>query len=92
MQRPYEDITPDDPPSNLTEQEKKVYDFLWFHVQEKGRWPSYSELMTRFDWKSPNSVTQNMKKLYSKGWIDRIGRGQWRFTSGRCPSCGQVIE
>lgn len=92
MDKPFHEIEPADPPEQLTDQEREVYDFIREYVRKVNHFPGYRELMDRFDWKYPNSAAQSLKKLYSKGWIDRQGRGQWKFTQGKCPYCNQEIR
>lgn len=90
--RTYEEIEPPDTPRNLTEKEREVYDFLYSFVSDERRWPTYREIRERFDWKSDESVTQNLKVLYGKGWIERLEWGEWSFRTGVCPYCGQDIN
>ena len=51
----------------------KQYEFLQFlidHTEETGVWPTYQEIIDHFGYKSPNSVTQNLKALKKKGHLE----------------------
>lgn len=60
----------------------KQHDFLQFlvdHVQETNVWPTYREITEHFGYRSPNSVTQNLKALCKKGYLRRDSEG-YHFT------------
>lgn len=51
---------------------RKQIDFLSFIIDYKKEhtvWPTYSEIAQNFGYKSPNSVTQNIKALLKKGYL-----------------------
>lgn len=57
---------------------RKQYAFLGFlrdHVQEHKVWPTYREIVDHFDYRSPNSVTQNLQALARKGHLRRDRNG-----------------
>ena len=54
---------------NLTEKQEQFLDYIRDYTQENGIWPTYRELSDQFDFRSPNSVTQNLQALYRKGYI-----------------------
>lgn len=52
----------------------KQYDFLKYlqqYVRRHGVWPTYREIVDNFDYRSPNSVTQNLQALEKKGHLRR---------------------
>ena len=60
----------------------KQHDFLQFlvdRVQETGVWPTYRQITDHFGYRSPNSVTQNLKALVKKDYLTRDQDG-YHFT------------
>jgi repressor LexA len=56
----------------------KQHAFLQYIVEalhESGVWPTYRELVDHFDFRSPNSVTQNLQALHRKGYLRRDDSG-----------------
>lgn len=56
----------------------KQYNFLQFlieYVRENSVWPTYREIIDHFGYRSPNSVTQNLKALHRKGHLTRDDQG-----------------
>ncbi len=62
----------------LTPKQRAFLEFLRRYSRETGGWPTYRELIDRFDYRSPNSVTQNLESLLRKGYLDRDDDG-YRF-------------
>lgn len=89
---PMDEIEPSETPKNLTEGERRLLDFIKTFINMNARWPTYREIREAFGWGSSNTVTQKYRQLYSKGWIDRDGVGEWRLVEGTCPYCGQEIK
>lgn len=61
----------------------KQYAFLQFireYLRETGSWPTYGDLALKFDFRSPNSVTQNLQALVKKGYLKRAGT-EYHFTN-----------
>ena len=57
--------------SQLTEKQKKIYDFIRDKIESRGYGPTVRELGTAFNIKSPNGVMCHLKALEKKGLIDR---------------------
>lgn len=55
----------------LTRKQKEFLDFIVEYKKENAIWPTYQEIAEQFDYKSPNSVTQNIKALLKKGYLVR---------------------
>ena len=53
----------------LTSKQEDFLDYLKSYVKEEGMWPTYREISENFNFKSPNSVTQNLQALYRKGYL-----------------------
>jgi repressor LexA len=65
-------------PLTLTENEKRVLEFIEGFVQEKGTAPSIKEIKEHFGFASYNSVQRYMKQLQNKNYIYRPGGNQKR--------------
>jgi SOS regulatory protein LexA len=53
----------------LTRKQQEFFDFIRDYFHEYQVWPTYREISDQFGFKSPNSVTQNMKALVKKGYL-----------------------
>ncbi len=62
----------------LTAKQHAFLGYLRKHVRETGVWPTYREIVDYFDYRSPNSVTQNLQALYKKGYLEK-DRGAYRL-------------
>ncbi len=65
---------------HLTAKQHSFLSFLRNYVREHGVWPTYREMVDEFDYRSPNSVTQNLHALYKKGFLVREDEG-YQFAS-----------
>ena len=62
------------PRKHLTPKQFEFLIFLRRFVQQhQGIWPTYREIAEYFDYRSPNSVTQNLQALARKGYLSREG-------------------
>ena len=59
----------------LTQKQHAFLEFLKAHVREQKVWPTYREIVDHFDYRSPNSVTQNLQALAKKGFLRRDYNG-----------------
>lgn len=55
----------------LTHKQRDFLDFIINYKKKHQIWPTYREIADEFDYKSPNSVTQNIKSLLNKGYLVR---------------------
>lgn len=62
----------------LTQKQRAFLDYLKRYHRTTGSWPTYRELIDEFDYRSPNSVTQNLEALNKKGYLERDDDG-YRF-------------
>lgn len=53
----------------LTRKQRKFFDFIVSYRNEYDVWPTYREIANHFDYKSPNSVTQNIQALLRKEYL-----------------------
>ena len=63
----------------LTSKQNDFLTFLVSHVRERQVWPTYREIVDRFGYRSPNSVTQNLQALTKKGFLERNHAGGYRI-------------
>ena len=59
----------------LTHKQHAFLEFLREHVREQKVWPTYREIVDHFEYRSPNSVTQNLQALAKKGYLRRDYNG-----------------
>ncbi|MEO0557427.1 MAG: hypothetical protein AAF170_04505 [Bacteroidota bacterium] len=56
---------------HLTRKQHAFLEYLQSHLQERKVWPTYREIVDHFEYRSPNSVTQNLQALARKGFLRR---------------------
>lgn len=59
----------------LTAKQHEFLEFLAKYVRRNRVWPTYREIVDRFGYRSPNSVTQNLQALEKKGYLARDENG-----------------
>lgn len=60
---------------HLTSKQHSFLKFLTNYVRDNGVWPTYREMVDQFDYRSPNSVTQNLHALFKKGFLVKEDEG-----------------
>ena len=55
----------------LTSKQLSFLAYIRDFIRSAGVWPTYNDLIDHFGFKSPNSVTQNLRALYKKGFLRR---------------------
>lgn len=55
--------------AQLTRKQKEFFDYILDYKKEHDVWPTYREIADAFNYKSPNSVTQNLQALLKKGYL-----------------------
>lgn len=55
--------------AQLTRKQKQFFDYIVDYKKEHDVWPTYREIAEAFNYKSPNSVTQNIQALLKKGYL-----------------------
>ena len=56
---------------HLTRKQHAFLEYLQGHLEERKIWPTYREIVDHFEYRSPNSVTQNLQALARKGFLRR---------------------
>ena len=59
----------------LTDKQQSVLNFIRLYVDEHHSWPKYSAFVEEFGFRSPNSVSQNLRALKRKGYISKDSGG-----------------
>ncbi len=57
--------------AQLTRKQKEFFDYIVEYKKDYDVWPTYREIADAFNYKSPNSVTQNIQALLKKGVLIR---------------------
>jgi repressor LexA len=74
----------------LTKKQLDFYTYLKSYLETSGGlWPTYREIVDHFDFRSPNSVTQNLQALLKKGFLRRDENG-YQFTERSLTRNGQA--
>ncbi len=76
---------------DLTAKQKAFFRYISSFVESNGNWPTYREIVDYFDFRSPNSVTQNLQALLKKGYLLRDGLG-YKLVSQSAESSGIPIK
>ncbi len=56
---------------SLTPKQRDFLGYLRSYITKNGEWPTYRDIIEHFDFRSPNSVTQNLQALFKKGFLKR---------------------
>lgn len=63
----------------LTKKQLEFFHFIREYRKTNGIWPTYREIADALDYKSPNSVTQNIKALIKKGVLRKTGELEYEL-------------
>lgn len=55
--------------AHLTRKQQEFFSYIVEYKKEHDVWPTYREIAEYFDYRSPNSVTQNIQALLKKGFL-----------------------
>ncbi len=55
--------------AHLTRKQHDFFNYIVEYKKEHDVWPTYREIAEHFDYRSPNSVTQNIQALLKKGFL-----------------------
>ncbi len=61
----------------LTKKQLEFFNYIREYRMSNGIWPTYREIADALDFRSPNSVTQNIKSLLKKGFLVRKGDDEY---------------
>tara|TARA_R110002050_G_scaffold266112_2_gene407437 strand:+ start:1410 stop:1814 length:405 start_codon:yes stop_codon:yes gene_type:complete len=56
----------------LTPKQKQLFDFIRMYQKEKGQSPSYDEMLVGVGGKARSLITNRLKKLKERGYVDYI--------------------
>ncbi|TVQ66037.1 MAG: repressor LexA [Balneolaceae bacterium] len=63
--------------AQLTRKQKEFLDYILEYKEENDIWPTYREIAEAFNYKSPNSVTQNIQALLKKDVLIRTQEDEY---------------
>lgn len=63
----------------LTSKQKKFLDYIITYREENQIWPTYREIADTFNFRSPNSVTQNLQSLLKKGYLVKTDDSEYEL-------------
>ena len=63
----------------LTDRQRTVYDYLIWHRDLTGNFPTHAEIADHFGWASPNAAASVVKSLRKKGWLAPKGEKKGRM-------------
>lgn len=55
--------------AHLTRKQQEFFNYIVEYKKDHDVWPTYREIAEHFDYRSPNSVTQNIQALLKKGFL-----------------------
>ncbi len=61
----------------LTKKQLEFFHYIREYRVSNGIWPTYREIADALDFRSPNSVTQNIKSLLKKGYLVKKGDDEY---------------
>src|SRR3990172_3810900 len=70
----------------LSKKEGKVFQWIKAFQQDSGGYPTYRDIQAALKFSSINSVTQYIKQLAKKGYLELIKNRGYRFSAGERPS------
>ena len=78
-------------PRPLTKKQKAVLNFIKKYDQEGLGWPTYEQFLDEFEYRSSNSITQNLKALQKKGYlVNAQGGYQLKDSKSGIPILGEI--
>ncbi len=63
----------------LTGKQKKFLDYIISYKKDNDIWPTYREIADEFNFRSPNSVTQNLQSLLKKGYLTKTEDNEYEL-------------
>lgn len=78
--------------AHLTRKQQEFFSFIVDYKKEYDVWPTYREIAEHFDYRSPNSVTQNIQALLKKGHLIKKNDEEYDLPSDKRSMLGEPIE
>lgn len=63
--------------AHLTRKQQEFFNFILEYKKEYEVWPTYREIAEHFNYRSPNSVTQNIQALLKKGYLIKTSEEEY---------------
>lgn len=63
--------------AQLTRKQKEFFDYIVEYRNEHDVWPTYREIADKFQYRSPNSVTQNIQALLKKDYLVKTDEDEY---------------
>ncbi len=67
--------------NQLTRKQREFFHYIVEYKKDNDAWPTYREIADKFDFKSPNSVTQNIKSLIKKGYLKKTNEDEYELAN-----------
>jgi SOS regulatory protein LexA len=71
--------------AQLTRKQQQFFNYILDYREDNDVWPTYREIADRFGYKSPNSVTQNIKSLVKKGVLYKTSDDEYEVSPEHDP-------
>lgn len=78
--------------AHLTRKQQEFFSFIVDYKKEHDVWPTYREIASYFDYKSPNSVTQNIQALLKKGFLVKKNDEEYDLPSDKKSILSDEVE
>ncbi|MEX0720025.1 MAG: transcriptional repressor LexA [Balneolaceae bacterium] len=78
--------------AHLTRKQHEFFNFIVDYKKEYEVWPTYREIAEHFDFRSPNSVTQNIQALLKKGFLVKKNDEEYELASEKKSLLGEQNE
>tara|TARA_R110000868_G_scaffold383578_13_gene650792 strand:+ start:5729 stop:6385 length:657 start_codon:yes stop_codon:yes gene_type:complete len=69
--------------AHLTRKQQEFFSYIVDYKKEYDVWPTYREIAEHFDFRSPNSVTQNIQALLKKGFLVKKNDEEYELPSDK---------
>lgn len=78
--------------NQLTRKQREFFHYIVEYKKDNDAWPTYREIANKFDFKSPNSVTQNIKSLIKKGYLRKTSEDEYELATQGSRYISEEIE
>jgi len=78
--------------AHLTRKQQEFFSYIVDYKKEYDVWPTYREIAEHFDYRSPNSVTQNIQALLKKGFLVKKNDEEYDLPSDKKSMLSEETE
>ncbi len=78
--------------AHLTRKQQEFFSFIVDYKKDYDVWPTYREIAEHFDYRSPNSVTQNIQALLKKGYLVKKNDEEYELPSDKKSMLAESTE